>query len=133
MKTLQPVRLNHAVAEGRELAPMRAWPECMQLKRIPNHRYKMWYLGEKLMSLVYEADDGILQFARLPYDEQVTILEGMAILTSEDGHQHVYGKGDVFVVPQGWSGTWELKGGYRELATFETKSFRYAMLKLSAG
>ena len=130
-KKLQPVRLNKDYTEGKELEPMSPWPENMQLKTIATQRQKIWYPGEKLTCMVYEADDGLLQFTDLPYDEQVIVLNGTAILTSEDGERHVFTKGDVFVAPKGWTGTWELKDGYRELITFESKSVEYAMQKWS--
>lgn len=128
-KTQQPVRLNKAYAEGKELEPLNPWPKAMQLEPVATHRYKTWYAGEKLTAMVYDADDGVLQFTDLPYDEQVCVLNGTAILTSRDGERHVFTRGDVFIAPKGWTGTWELRGGYRELITFETKSLKYAMKK----
>lgn len=127
--TLQPVRLNKAYAEGKDLEPLSPWPKTMQIKTVATHRYKTWYVGEKLSCMVYDADDGLLQFTDLPYDEQVCVLNGTAVLTSQDGERHVFNKGDVFVAPKGWTGTWELKDGYRELITFETSSLDYAMKK----
>lgn len=129
MKNLQPVRLENAYREGADLESMTPWPKAMQLRTIATHRYKTWYDGEKLTSMVYEADDGLLQFTDLPYDEHVCVLNGTAILTSEDGERHVYTKGDVFIAPKGWTGTWELKDGYRELITFEKQSLIDAMEK----
>lgn len=49
------------------------------------------------------------------------------ILTSVDGHRQIFDPGDDFIVPKGWSGTWQLSGQYREIATFETRSLDAAM------
>lgn len=129
LKNLQPVRLDKAYAEGKGLEPLVSWPAAMMIRPVPTHRLIQWYTGEKLSSMIYDADDGLLQFTDLPYDEQVTVLNGSAVLTSQDGVRHVFVKGDVFVAPKGWTGTWELKDAYRELITFETKSLEYAMEK----
>jgi uncharacterized cupin superfamily protein len=126
-KSLQPVRMKHAYALGKELDPLRPWPDTMLIKPIKTHRFTTWYTGEKLTVGVYDADDGKIQFTDLPYDEHVHLLHGTAILTSQDGTRHVFKAGDDFVAPKGWTGTWELKDGYRELITFETQSLAYAM------
>jgi uncharacterized cupin superfamily protein len=126
---LQPVRLPPAFLQGEGLAPLAPWPQHMQLRPIASHRLVQWYAGEKISSMIYDADDGLLEFIDLPYDEQVTVLNGEAVLTSQDGERHVFVKGDVFVAPKGWTGTWELRDGYRELITFETGSLAYAMQK----
>jgi len=126
-KSLQPVRLNPELLEGKNLEPLEPWPAKMQLRPVDTHRVVTWYIGEKLTSMIYDADDGLLQFTDLPYDEFVQILSGTATLTSVDGERHVFKKGDYFVAPKGWTGTWELKDKYRELITFETKSLEYAM------
>lgn len=125
--SLQPVRMNPAYGKGKELEPLAPWPNAMLVKPINSHRYKTWYRGEKITVMVYDADDGKIQFTDLPYDEHVHLLHGTAILTSQDGTRHVFKAGDDFVAPKGWTGTWELKDGYRELITFETQSLDYAM------
>jgi uncharacterized cupin superfamily protein len=57
----------------------------------------------------------------------ISVLKGRGVLTSQDGVRHVFEKGDVFVAPKGWTGTWKMSGNYRELITFETKSLEWAM------
>ncbi len=128
-RKLQPVPLDPAVKDGVGLDSLIPWPKAMMLRPIATHRVKQWYTGEKLSAMVYDADDGLLQFTDLPYDEQVTLLRGTATLISQDGQRHVFHAGDTFIAPKGWTGTWELKGGYRELITFETASLDYAMKK----
>lgn len=127
-KALQPVRMNPAYAAGQDLETFPGpWPSSMLVEPIKSHRYKTWYQGEKLTVMVYEADNGKLRFSNLPYDEHVHLLHGRAILTSQDGTRHEFSAGDDFVAPKGWTGTWELRDGYRELITFETQSLDYAM------
>lgn len=124
---LHPVRLERKYMEGKDLPDLTPWPANMQLRPIKTHRVVEWYTGEKLSCMVYDADDGLLKFIDLPYDEQVVILNGTAKLTSLDGTTEVFNKGDVFMAPKGWTGTWELSGQYRELICFETQSLASAM------
>ncbi len=126
-KILHPVTLDKSFTKGEGLDDLVPWPAHMLLRPLVSHRLKQWYAGEKLSSMVYEADDGMLQFTDLPYDEQCTVLRGRAILTSQDGRRDVYEVGDTFIAPKGWTGTWEFQEGYRESITFETQSLNYAM------
>jgi uncharacterized cupin superfamily protein len=126
---LRPVRLDRKYMEGNEIPELAPWPAAMQVRPVKTHRVVEWYTGEKLSCMVYDADDGVLKFTDLPYDEHVVILSGTATLTSLDGTKEVFNKGDVFVAPFGWSGTWELANNYRELICFETQSLVGAMKK----
>ena len=126
-KVLHPVALSKDVLAGKGLIDFDPWPKAMQIKPIKSHRSISWFVGETLTSIIYEADDGLLTFTDLPYEEHVRILHGRAILTSVDGHRQIFDPGDDFIVPKGWSGTWQLSGQYREIATFETRSLDAAM------
>lgn len=120
---LHPVRLKPEYKAGEGLEPMPPWPAHMQPRRPSRtHTFVQWYAGDKLTCMVYESDGGIVQFTNLPYDEQVVILAGKAVLTSADGRQDVFEQGDIFVAPLGWTGTWEMSEGYRELICFESQS-----------
>jgi len=44
-----------------------------------------------------------------PDTEVVTILSGKARITNADGTRREVGEGDVFVLPRGWSGRWDIK------------------------
>lgn len=124
---LRPVRLDRKYLEGKDIPELAPWPASMQLRPLKTHRTIEWYTGEKLSCMVYDADDGLLKFTDLPYDEHVVLLSGTATLTSLDGTVEVFNKGDVFIAPKGWSGTWELADNYRELICFETQSLAAAM------
>ena len=117
-----PVAPKSEVLAGKDLPPMPLWPAEMMPHPIESNRNVVWYAGEQITTMVYEADDGTVAFTDLPYDEHVHILNGTAVLTSTDGRVDTYGRGDWFVVPKGWCGTWEMTGGYRELIVFHTAS-----------
>lgn len=121
------VCLGREAAMGQGLEAFDPWPAAMQVRPVGRHAIKVWYTGRYLTSMIYQVDEGILRFTDLPYDEHVCVLSGGAVLTSGDGKRHQFTAGDVFVVPKGWSGTWEFLPGYRELVTFETQSVEAAM------
>lgn len=121
--------LSEEISQGRGLEPLAPWPEHLQQQRVGRHAIKTWFRGEQLTSIVYEADEGMLRFPPLRYDEHVCLLRGRAVLTTRGGTRHEFKAGDVFVVPKGWTGTWEFHDGYRELITFETKTIDAVMLE----
>jgi uncharacterized cupin superfamily protein len=120
--SIHPVAARRDQLEGRDLPPMPMWPAEMMPRPIASNRNAVWYAGEDLISCFYESDDGVVAFTDLPYDEHVHILNGRAVLTSVGGRVDTYGPGDWFVAPKGWSGTWEMTDGYRELIVFHTAS-----------
>jgi uncharacterized cupin superfamily protein len=124
--TSHPVAVRRTHLDGENLPEIPLWPSEMMPRPVASNRNKVWYAGEDLICMVYEADDGVVAFADLPYDEQVQILNGRAVLTSADGRTDVFEQGDVFVAPKGWTGTWEMLDGYRELISFHTRSLREA-------
>ncbi|MCP5320228.1 MAG: DUF861 domain-containing protein [Pseudomonadales bacterium] len=59
----------------------------------------------------------------MPYDEYVHILDGGLILTDADGQAHEFKTGDSLVIPKGFTGTWETRGNFRELALVSRKDW----------
>jgi uncharacterized cupin superfamily protein len=55
-------------------------------------------------------------------DEFVYVLSGKLILTEPNGMVHQYQPGDSLVLPQGYTGTWEMQGNYREIAITAKKT-----------
>jgi uncharacterized protein len=51
------------------------------------------------------------------------LLEGRVVITSDAGERHEFSRGDTFVMPAGFSGTWEVIEECRKLyAIFEARS-----------
>ena len=126
---LLPIRLDPKHLRGEDLPPMAMWPAEMLPRPIKSNRNLVWYSGKDLICCVYECDDGAVDFVDLPYDEHVYLLQGQATLISENGETSVYAAGDAFVAPKGWTGTWEMSGGYRELICFAAPSLLAAARK----
>jgi len=74
--------------------------------------------GEELRVVVVESTPAKTDHRNRPleYDEFVLVLNGKLTLTEPDGTVHEFTPGDAFVVPKGYTGTWEQHGSYRELA-----------------
>ena len=51
------------------------------------------------------------------------VLEGQVMLTHINGQVQTYNKGDNFLVPKGFLGTWDMPELYREMIVIETKAF----------
>lgn len=56
-------------------------------------------------------------------DEFVVVTKGVLILTDNDGNSVTYKKGDMFMLPKGFTGTWEMPEEYRELIVVDTKAY----------
>lgn len=76
------------------------------------------FSGEELQVVVVESTPAKTDHRNRPleYDEFVLVLDGKLVLTEQDGTRHEFTPGDAFVVPKGYTGTWEQHGSYRELA-----------------
>ncbi|MEM9386565.1 MAG: cupin domain-containing protein [Pseudomonadota bacterium] len=59
----------------------------------------------------------------LPYDEFVVVLEGELVLTDDSGHSMTYKAGDMFMLPKGFKGTWDMTQSYRELIVVDTQAY----------
>ena len=57
------------------------------------------------------------------FDEFVVVTKGILILTDNNGNTATYKKGDMFMLPKGFTGTWEMPQEYRELIVVDTKAY----------
>lgn len=69
-------------------------------------------------------DGGTLLIRDYPFDQYVRVLEGSTTLKSTDGALRSFAAGESFVLPRGFSGTWTLSKGFRELLVIESKSLK---------
>ena len=129
MKRVELVPLSVAIRSGQDLEPMNPWPAEMERTPTVAHAQGTWFDGQEITALVYEAEDGMIHFTDLPYDEFVFVLNGTAVLTTDGGEPQEFHTGDSFVAPRGWTGTWEFRKTYRELIVFEKKSLAAAVEK----
>ena len=99
------------------------WPEEMVLSGTNRHWQKVLHEGEFVVAL-YEAMPAVIDIPEpYPYDEYVRVLEGTVVLTSSEGKRESYEAGDAFLVPVGWTGTWEMPARFRELIIIDRKGW----------
>lgn len=102
------------------------WPEGVVLAGVNEHAQKVLHEGEVVAAL-YGAEAARLTVAApFPYDEYVLVLKGKVVLTSEDGSSQTFGVGDGFLVPKGWTGTWDMPEQYLEKIIVETAAWNEA-------
>jgi uncharacterized cupin superfamily protein len=106
----------------------------MELEGIPPFPAEIVLNGESenWESVIHQGDFVVSVFAAspalidisepFPYDEFVLVLEGEVTLTNIDGGAATYTRGDTFLVPKGWLGTWDMPVRYREMIIIETKA-----------
>ena len=91
-----------------------------------NHRPRgeVLHYGDQLIVEVYEDDPTTLQFDEpFLFDEFVTVLSGKVILKGADGVSQEFVTGESFVVPKGFTGTYQMLGNFRELIVIERQAY----------
>ena len=79
--------------------------------------------GENIV-LVWEAGPAkLLIDTPTTYDEFVVVTKGELILSDNDGNTATYKQGDMFMLPKGFMGTWEMTEEYRELIVVDTEAY----------
>ncbi len=106
-----------------ELESIPPWPEELVLSGTNKHWQKILHAGEFVV-VIYESEAAHIDVSYpFPYDEYVLVLEGEVILTSTSGERQRYGVGESFVVPKGWTGTWDMPVKYLEKIVVEAKAW----------
>jgi len=102
------------------------WPEGVVVAGLNKHAQKVLHEGEVVAAL-YGADAARLMVgAPFPYDEYVLVLQGKVVLTSEDGSSQTFVMGEGFLVPKGWTGSWDMPDQYLEKIIVETTAWNEA-------
>lgn len=63
---------------------------------------------ESVIAGVWECAPCKETFDAYPVDEMMTVISGSVTLTSPDGTEQIFGKGDTFFMPKGTACTWEI-------------------------
>jgi len=63
---------------------------------------------------VWAGGPGVLHLVDYPYDEYSVVQEGTLVVTNGSGTVETFHKGDSFVIPKGFTGTWEMKTRLRK-------------------
>lgn len=67
---------------------------------------------------VFEGEPGIARVTDWPHDEFITLIFGEVVITDAAGTTRIFRGGDSFVLPKGFTGTYEIKTKMREIYVF---------------
>ena len=126
-----PIRVDRDANKAATLDPFEPWPEAIRVE--PGKHAMKELFGGEFSVYVYESEPGLLKFADFPFDEFVYVLSGTAVITDASGTSQTFNAGDSFIMPKGFSGTFELQGEYREMFIMETESMNAGFKKLGMG
>ena len=128
----KPVLLDKNKIAGKGLTTLDTpWPKRMLVSGIESHRFDNLFTGQLVVS-IYQADDGMVKIEDYPFDEFVHVLNGRAILTAQGAAPQTFEAGDSFVVPKGFTGTWEMQDNFREMIVIEKNANEAGLEKLFA-
>lgn len=120
-----PLRLDAAALEGIALTPRPSVPAHILLSGASHPRSAVLFKSDAIVAVVFEEQPLklALRAPGMPYDEYVHLLDGALILTDADGETYEFRAGDSLVIPKGFTGTWETRGNFRELALVSRKDW----------
>ena len=78
---------------------------------------------------VWECTPGIVAMKDWPYDEFCILLTGRVLITPEAGAPQEYAQGDAFVIPKGFTGTWDIRETVRKYYAIQKHPGPLAALK----
>ena len=117
--TVAPVRLDRDKMAGLGLTaiPPDAYKDILVAGEL-NMRVATLFDGKELRASIFESTPAKTNHRARPTDgdEFVYVLSGKLILTEPNGTVQEFRPGDSLVLPMGYTGTWEMRGNYRELA-----------------
>jgi uncharacterized cupin superfamily protein len=63
---------------------------------------------------VWQCSVGVVEMKDWPYDELCVLLAGRVIITPRGGQPQEYAQGEAFVIPRGFTGTWDIRETIRK-------------------
>lgn len=120
-----PVRLDREKMAGLDLTaiPPDAYADILVAGEL-NMRVAPLFEGKELRASIFASTPAKTDHRTRPNDtdEFVLVLSGKLVLTEPNGTAHEFLPGDALVLPAGYTGTWEMRGDYRELAVVMQKN-----------
>jgi uncharacterized cupin superfamily protein len=80
----------------------------------PDEAYVPVFDSTRFACGVWQCTPGLVAMADWPYDEFCILLSGRVVITPQGGAAQEYAQGDAFVIPRGFTGTWEIKETIRK-------------------
>ncbi|MBK6348859.1 MAG: DUF861 domain-containing protein [Proteobacteria bacterium] len=125
LATSVPLRLDAAALKDQALTPRSPVPKQILLGGVSQPRSSVLFKSDSIVAVLYEEQPVklALRAPGMPYDEFVHVLGGALILTDADGQTHEFNTGDSLLIPKGFTGTWETRANFRELALVSRKDW----------
>ena len=125
-EVISPIRLDGELISGVGMETVPWFDEAVTAK------WNFLFTGTELSVSVFESvlNEGAerkstnSRVTDYPWDQFVVVLSGKSVLTDASGKSQSFVAGDYFVVPKGFSGTWESFGVYRELIVILEEAVR---------
>lgn len=78
---------------------------------------------------MWQCTPGVVRMERWPYNEMCVLLAGRVVITPDDGEPREYRAGDAFVIPHGFTGTWDVRETVRKYYAIERPSAPLRMVR----
>ncbi len=85
--------------------------------------------GGRFACGVWQCTPGVVAMADWPYDELCVLLAGRVVITPQGGTPAEYRQGDAFVIPKGFTGTWDIRETIRKHYAIQKHAGRAAAVK----
>ncbi|HYH38709.1 MAG TPA: cupin domain-containing protein [Azospirillum sp.] len=80
----------------------------------PDEAYVPVFDAARFACGVWQCTQGVVAMKDWPYDEFCILLSGRVVITPQGGTAQEYAQGDAFVIPKGFTGTWDIKETIRK-------------------
>ncbi|MBP2300236.1 cupin domain-containing protein [Azospirillum picis] len=81
---------------------------------------------------IWQCTPGLVAMKDWPYEEFCVLLAGRVVITPEGGSPREYVAGDALVLPQGFTGTWDIKETVRKHYAVQKRQSLLAQVKVRA-
>lgn len=85
--------------------------------------------GGRFSCGVWQCTPGVVAMTDWPYDELCVLLAGRVVITPQGGPPAEYRQGDAFVIPKGFTGTWDIRETIRKHYAIQKHAGRVAAVK----
>lgn len=110
VKLPDPIRFSPSGPDGWGGLPNQQLEHAELLKGMPIGLDHAYFSKPGLRSGIWRCGAYTERYDDYPVDEFMVVLEGEVTLTGDDGASDTYRKGDAFLLPKGFKGTWHQPG-----------------------
>ena len=105
-----PIRFSSTGPDGWLATPDQPLEHAELLKGAPVGRDRPYFVQPGLRAGIWRCGAYTERYDNYPVDEFMVVLDGEVTLTSDGGFSDTYRRGDSFLLPKGFKGTWHQPG-----------------------